>query len=257
MNQKQRFDVILGHLKAHGELSVEEAMELLDASPATVRRDFKILSEDNKVEKTWGGVRKPNGLMDMMPSLDHRSSIAPEEKKRIAQKSCEMISDGDIVIIDGGTTTVEMTPYLVSKRIRVITNSLLIAQKIHISRKSLDGPEVILLGGLMYAQAGLVVGPQTVANLSTYNANWAFLSVGGLSDGSATNSNQLVVETEKEMIRQAEKSVIMADYTKIGKRSLCNMCQLNDIDYLITNEVADGEHDLNQLDVDPGKLILV
>lgn len=257
MNQGQRLDAIINQLNIKDELTVEEAVVVLGASPATVRRDFRLLSEQKKVEKTWGGVRKLNQSGTEILSLNYRSSIATAEKKQIAKKAVSLINKDDIIFIDGGTTTFEMAPFLVSKRIRVITNSLLIAQKIHASRKSLEGPEVILLGGLMYARDALVVGPQTIENLKGYHADWVFLSVGGLEGGWAYNSNQLVVEAERAMMANADKSVLMADYTKIGKRSLCKMCRLDEVDYLITNNTDYANHNPDSLQIDPGRLIIV
>lgn len=238
MKQNSRLQKIVDFLTTQAEMSVEQACELLDASPATIRRDFVALSNLGKAEKVWGGIaRKEEKNKDVKP-LFFRQTHFVEEKKAIARKAVELIQDDDVVMIDGGTTTMEMAGLLIGKRVRIITNSLLIANKIHLEQKGWQPTELFLAGGLLYPDSGLLVGPEAHKTISQYHADWAFISCAGIHDNGIYNNNQLVVETEKEMIRQSERSVVLADHSKFGTKSMTKICDFADINMIITDDQA-------------------
>jgi DeoR/GlpR family transcriptional regulator of sugar metabolism len=242
MNQKQRLKEINNYLSQHFELTVAEACDIFKASPATIRRDFKLLIQKKEVEKTWGGVSSPAGAnANSMSPFSLRQSLFVSEKNKIAEKAASYVKDGDIIIIDGGTTTFFLAKYIAQKKIKVITNSILIAYQIDKDRNKNSGAEVFVTGGLMYPNSGLLVGPQSIANIKQYHANWAFLSVEGIQSEQATNSNQLVVETEMAIIEQSEKVIMLADHSKFGKRSMCTICPIDKIDILITDDYEDNK----------------
>ena len=238
MTQKKRLKSILSYLSDHQEVTVDEACVIFAVSPATIRRDFNRLAQEQRVTKTWGGIRlslptenRPNGL-----SVAARGTRFLAEKKRIARQAASLIRENDVIIIDGGTTTSEMTPLIANMRIKIITNSVLIAHQIHHTARGKGGAEVIMAGGLLYPSGALTVGPQAIDNLRAYYANIAFLSVGGISEIGATNSNILVVETERQMIEQSERVVVLADRSKFGKQDLVRLCDFDKIQTVITDD---------------------
>ena len=241
MDRYQRLKRILYELEKNKKLEVEDVMTMLSVSPATVRRDFNYLVDNYTINKTWGGIALSpanDNIVDTMIPLQERKGINREAKKAIAERAAALIKDGDTVFIDGGTTTLEMVPHLADKKIKIITNSILIAQQLDSTNTKVI-LEVILTGGILYPQSGLLVGPHSVDFIRSFNANWAFLSAGGISESEATNSNILVVETEKAMINQSEKVVILADSNKIGKKDLVRICDLDEVDFLITERNED------------------
>lgn len=218
-----------------GEVSVEEVCVRFGVSPATARRDLGALAERGLVEKTWGGARRIEDDRDMVPASE-REEIAAREKGRIARVACELVQDGDVLLVDGGTTTLHMAAHLANRRVRILTNSLLVAHRIDALRQSSRGAEVSLTGGLVYPGSGLLVGPQAVENLAAYHARWAFLSVGGIDGDGASNTNEWVVQSERAMIGAAEKVVLLADSTKFGKRDMVRECRWSEVDLLITDK---------------------
>ncbi|MDX2190126.1 MAG: DeoR/GlpR family DNA-binding transcription regulator [Bacteroidota bacterium] len=238
MTQGQRHRSILEYLDSKGELIVDVACNLFNASPATIRRDFNQLVNDQLAEKTWGGIIKKmesgNAGNSMLP-LSYRQEQFVEEKKKIAEKAASLIEDGDVVMIDGGTTTFFMAPFLANRHIRIITNSIIIAYQIDKDKTEKQGAEVFLTGGMLYPESGLLVGPQTNSSIKTYHAKWAFLSAGAVDENGPSNSNQLVVESEQAMIHQSTKTVLLADHSKFDKRNMCSLCNWEDIDQVITN----------------------
>ncbi len=239
MKQATRLQTILTFLQHHQELSVEAACKLLQASPATVRRDFNRLTFNGEVIKTWGGVsRKMTYPSDMKPLL-FRQSHYVEEKKAIAIEAAGLVQDGEVVMVDGGTTTLEMAGLLAAKKVRIITNSLLIANKIQLEQNGWNGAELFLTGGFLYPDSGLLVGPEANKTILQYHADWAFLSCGGIDNSGVTNSNQLVVETEKNMISQSKKAVVLADHSKFGVKSMSKICDFEKLEMIITDAKAD------------------
>jgi len=139
------------------------------------------------------------------------------------------------LVIDGGTTTLCMAPHLANRPVRILTNSILIAHRIDSLRSVTGGAEVFLTGGFLYPGSGLLVGPEAVQSLSQYHARWAFLSVGGLDAEGGTNTNHMVVESERAMIRVAESIVVVADSSKWKRREMVRAFTWSEADILITD----------------------
>lgn len=249
MTQRQRLHEITRYVREHGELSVSQACELFGASSATIRRDFGLLMEEGAVSRTWGGIsRKEDEASDPAGQPTWlRETLFADEKKKIAEKAASLVEDGDVVMIDGGTTTYHMARYLANRPVTVITNSILIAHQIDLERQSKHGAEVLVTGGLIYPEAGMLVGPQAIKNIRGYHARWAFLSVGGIGAEGATNSSELVVETQRAIMEQCETRVLLADHSKLGRKSLCRLCGVGEVDLLITDSHPSQANLINSL----------
>jgi DeoR/GlpR family transcriptional regulator of sugar metabolism len=237
MRPLERQRAIQSLLERQGDLGISEACRALGISPATARRDFAELAGRGAAEKTWGGLRRAGGGSagsDMVPS-SLRETLNPREKERIARRAAELVKDGDVLIVDGGTTTLCLAPHLANRRVRILTNSILIAHRIDAMRSVNAGAEVFLTGGFLYPASGLLVGPEAVSGLSQYHADWAFLSVGGLDAEGATNTNHLVVEGERAMVRSARSVVVLADGTKWSRREMVRAFSWTEVDRLITD----------------------
>jgi DeoR/GlpR family transcriptional regulator of sugar metabolism len=234
----ERRRAILDLVHRQGDLSVDEACRKLALSPATIRRDFALLTSQGLVQKAWGGLRRlPAGATstsEMIPS-GIRQGLHQEEKSRIARSAAAHIEDGDVVLIDGGTTTLCLAPYLADRPVRILTNSILMAHRIDQLRTSPQGAEVFLTGGFLYPASGLLVGPEAVRSIESYHAGKAFLSVGGLDAEGATNTNQMVVESERAMLRQAQKVFVLADSSKWQRREMVRAFSWEEVGLLITD----------------------
>ena len=228
-------------VERQGDLTVEEACRTLAVSPATARRDFVRLAARKHVQKTWGGIRRSGNVptspgTDMLPS-GLRETLHAVEKERIAREACKCIQDGDVLVIDGGTTTLCMAPFLANRPVRILTNSILIAHRIDTLRTVPGGAEVFLTGGFLYPGSGLLVGPEAVQSFSQYHARWAFLSTGGLDAEGATNTNQLVVESERTILNMSDSVVVLADSSKWGRKEMVRAFSWDEVDILITGAV--------------------
>jgi DeoR/GlpR family transcriptional regulator of sugar metabolism len=238
MNRRERQRKILSLIESQFEMSVNEACALLEASPATIRRDFEDLVDKGVVNKVWGGIsgKSGGGINHVMLPVAIRETKFAAEKRRIAMKAASLVKDGDVIIVDGGTTTLSMAPFLANRKVRIITNSILIAHQIYKEREMIQGAEVFLTGGLLFPDSGLLVGPQTSENILQFNADLGFISVGGIDEGVATNTDQLIVANERAIIKQSERVVMLADHSKFGIKDMCRICRLEDVDTLITDD---------------------
>ena len=236
MKQTARIREIVSILRERGEMTVEEACACFEISPATARRDFVALVESGKAEKTWGGVRVLDPQARPMLPSGLREEIHAEEKRRIAARAAAFCNDGDIVFIDGGTTTLQLARWFADRPLRIVTNSLLIAHEMDRLRSGPGGAEVFLTGGYLYPGSGLLVGPEATASLQKYQAKTAFLSVGGIGEEGISNNHHLVVEVERAMISRAEQVILLADYSKFGRRELMPECGWAEVHALITDQ---------------------
>lgn len=238
-SQNRRLRYILDLLQTGEELTVLDACDKLGVSEATIRRDFLLLVSEGKALKTWGGVArdpKEESFDAMSRYLGGPTDVNMLEAKiKIAESASSLIRDGDVVILDGGSTTMQMTPYISHKRIKVLTNSIALAYKIDKEKGSHGGAEVFLTGGILYPESGLLVGPIANQNIKMYHANITFLSCGALDVQGPSNNNQLVVETEQAMIAQSEKKVLLADSSKFNQKNMSRICTFKELDHLITD----------------------
>ena len=166
-----------------------------------------------------------------LPALEERSSRQLEEKRLIARAAAARIRDGDAILLDGGTTTLEVARLLVGRPLQIVTNSLPIANLFASSRET----DLVMLGGYVYPKTGVALGPLTVRMMEDIHVQQTILSVGGITAKGLFNSNLLLVETERQMMRCADEVVVVADHTKIGRQALAFLCELSAIDTLIVD----------------------
>jgi DeoR/GlpR family transcriptional regulator of sugar metabolism len=118
---------------------------------------------------------------------------------------------------------------LVGRRLQIVTNSLPIANLFASSRET----DLVMLGGYVYPKTGVALGPLTVRIMDDVHVHQTIMSVGGLTAKGLFNSNLLLVETERRMMRCADEVVVVADHTKVGRQALAFLCELSAVDTLI------------------------
>jgi DeoR/GlpR family transcriptional regulator of sugar metabolism len=166
-----------------------------------------------------------------MPALEERTTTALTEKQQIAQAAVQRIRDGDAILLDGGTTTLEVAKLLAGRKLQLVTNSLPIAS-LFASDRDVD---LVIIGGYVYPKTGVALGPLSVRMMEDIHVHQAYLSVGGITSRGLFNSNMLLVETERRMMKCADEVVVVADHSKIGRQALAFLCELSAIDTLIVD----------------------
>src|SRR6267142_2033567 len=224
-------------------------LRYMEASESTMRRNLEHLHQQGVIKRTHGGaIFLGDGLT--LPALEERTGSQVEEKKAIARATASLIEDGDAILLDGGTTTLEVARLLVGRPIQIVTNSLPIANLFASSRET----DLVILGGFVYPKTGVALGPLTVRMMEDVHVHQTILSVGGITAKGLFNSNLLLVETERAMMRCADEVIVVADHTKIGRQALAFLCELREIDTLIVDAKISAEQ---RRIIDPDVRLLV
>jgi len=242
MNRFERHERILKHLSLNGFLSVTDGIALLDASPATLRRDFNALAAAGVAERTHGGLRGLGTPTASIPAFEEREIQHSDAKAALAARAAALLSPGDTVIVDGGTTTVHLARSFPSIPLRVITNSLRFVAVLSERGPERSKIDVLVAGGYLSPSSWLLVGPQANANLARYHARWLFLSAAGVDADGVYNTDEFVVESERIMIANADRIVLMADHSKLGVRGMCRLCPVENLHLLITDDDPSTDH---------------
>jgi DeoR family ulaG and ulaABCDEF operon transcriptional repressor len=222
----ERRAMILRLLRQDGVAPLTDLRRLSGASEATVRRDLAHLAAEGLIERVRGGAVASSPTRPIEVPLEERAGIAAEHKRRIARRAAELCTDGDTIMVDGGSTTLQLAPFLHGLRLRVITNSLALAEQL--SRGSTC--TVILGGGVVQPESRLILDPFREDPFSDYSASTAFMGVFGLDE-----SDGLLIRTERAMIARARRLVVLADSSKFGMRGSLHLCGFDRITTVVTD----------------------
>jgi DeoR/GlpR family transcriptional regulator of sugar metabolism len=233
---EERRQKVLELVNERSFVTLGELAKTLNTSESTIRRDLDYWTEHGLIKRTHGGAMFRDDAQGM-PALEERTSRAIDEKRQVAERAAQRIQDGDSVLIDGGTTTLELARRLVGRPLQIVTNSLPIAQLFASSRET----DLVILGGYVYPRTGVALGPLTIRMLEEIHVRQLIMGVGGITSEGLFNSNLLLVETERAMMRCADEVVVLADHTKIGQKALAFLCGLTDIDTLIVDPAVEAE----------------
>jgi DeoR family transcriptional regulator, fructose operon transcriptional repressor len=227
---EERRQRVLDLVSQKGSVALSDLAQAIRVSESTLRRDLDYWHQQGVLKRTHGGAIYLGDSITL-PALEERSASQLEEKRAIAQVAAARIRDGDAVLLDGGTTTLEVARLLVGRALQIVTNSLPIANLFASSHET----DLVILGGYVYPKTGVALGPLTVRMMEDVHVHQTVLSVGGLTAKGLFNSNLLLVETERRMMRCADEVVVVADHTKIGRQNLAFLCELSAVDTLIVD----------------------
>jgi len=225
---------LLELIRLRGFASLPALAEALAVSESTVRRDLDFLEASGVAQRTHGGVFY-TGPSPKLAHFDQRQAQNWDKKRQIAAAASRLIDDNDTILLDGGSTTYELAQLLVGRPLQVVTNSLPVANLF----TSSDNADLVLVGGYVHTKSGVSLGPYANQMLGGLNVRRAVLSVAGINARGAYNSNLLLVETERAMMTSAEEVIVVADSTKFGHTSLAQLCRLDEIDVLVTDQGID------------------
>jgi DeoR/GlpR family transcriptional regulator of sugar metabolism len=234
---EERRQHVLDLIVRRGFVSLGDLARSLEVSESTLRRDLAFWQERGQVKRIHGGAMF-TGDGAGLPPLEERVERELGEKQAIARAAVERIHDGDAVLLDGGTTTLEVARLLVGRPLQVVTNSLPIAQVLSGSSQT----DLVMLGGYVYPKTGVALGPMLIRMLDDVHVTQMLMSVSGITAKGLFNSNVLLVEAERRMMRCANEVVVLADHTKFGRQALAHLCELGSIDTLITDAATGAEH---------------
>lgn len=231
---EDRRNRLLELVRNRGFASLPELADEMGVSESTVRRDLDQLEGLGSAKRTHGGVFY-TGSAPQLPVFEERQPAQWDKKRLIAERASQLVQDGDTLLLDGGSTTYEVARLLVGRPLQIVTNSLPVANLF----ASATNTDLVVLGGYVYPRTGVTLGPYANDMLAGLSVRKTILSVAGINERGCFNSNLLLVETERAMMRCAEEVIVVADSTKFGHQSLANLCPLNAVHCLIVDAEID------------------
>ena len=232
MADTSRLRDILDYLNKYETISIKQICEKFFVSEATARRDLTALEKQGAVRRIFGGATLLYGSDKQIP-LFVRERENSQEKMRICKKASQFIRDGNVLFIDGSSTSLfllnELTRF---KDLIVITNGLKIAEKLgelHI--------KVYSTGGLLMENSSVLIGEDAERFVDNFNADICFLSCKGISDnGKLTDTSYFETQLRKKFLQNSKLKVMLITKSKYGKEYIHTLCKVDDVDHVITDD---------------------
>ncbi|MER5641445.1 DeoR/GlpR family DNA-binding transcription regulator [Kitasatospora sp. NPDC002227] len=246
MSMHERWTRLLAILGEQGTLDVTEAAELLDVSTATVRRDLDELARQQLLTRTRGGAVLSGVSYDL--PLRYKTARQTDEKHRIAQAAARLLPPGAVVGLNGGTTTSAVAHELAVRpdlaehsdgaALTVVTNAVNIANELAV-RSYL---KTVVTGGVVRPNSFELTGPMATALLHEISLDYAILGVNAVDprNGAAAH-DEGEAGVNRALAERAEKVIVVADSTKLGRRAFAQVCATESITTLITDRNAPEE----------------
>ena len=234
LNEERR-RAILDLLTHQGRVLVTELARQFETSQVTIRKDLEILHANGLVHRTHGGAlpAREGALED--PTLREKEQLHRQEKLRIAEAAAAKVKEGQVLILDSGTTTTAIARALRNlKNLTIITNAVNIAAEL-----AGTAVEVILTGGTLRKNSFSLVGPIAEEMLHRLSADLLFLGVDGFDvHYGLSTPNLLEAKVNRVMVEVAKRTVAVCDASKFGRRSLSLIAPPSTLQEVITDRGA-------------------
>jgi DeoR family transcriptional regulator, ulaG and ulaABCDEF operon transcriptional repressor len=261
MHANERDAVILSLIEAKGFISFRALEGVVDGSPATIRRDLERLAGEGKLVRVRGGAKSVGDAQSniLAPNLHlagvpfHENiGLHPAAKEAIGKAAAALCQPGEGVMIDGGSTTLQMCPYLAGLNLQVLTNSLhIVSALIHQA-----GTRVLVPSGAVFPEQSIILSVFGDDGMPRFHAPKLFMGAASIGPQGLMQADIVLVAAERRLIDRADEIIVLADASKFDAPSGNVVCGLEEIDVIITDRHihADAEAMIRKAEV---KLIVV
>lgn len=234
---EERKKSIMAILNEKGKVSASELSLLFEVTTETIRRDLDELEKENKLKKVYGGAVKFK--VEVEPPHYEREFIHAEAKRKIGALAAELIEDNDVIVIDEGSTALQIIHCLESKsNLTILTSSIpaLMLLIEHHKRGTFDG-KIIFIGGEVNAKHLRVSGAIAEKIMEDFYVNKSFISVDGVSleNGITSYDYDRAVFTKK-LMQCSETTIVLADSSKVIKRTVAKIADLKDVHIIVSDQ---------------------
>jgi len=232
MNLAERHQFILSRLQKDQYVNVLDLCNELKVSSVTIRKDLKLLEDKSLLFRTHGGASINNPYTVDRP-INEKEKLQFNEKSRIGAAAIAFLDESDSILISSGTTVLHFAKNIVNiSKLTVVTPALNVALELIREPKI----EVIQLGGVLRKSSSAVTGSYAEQVLQDFYFNKLFLAVDGIDlDFGLTTTNAMEAHLNRKMIQASQKTIVLADSTKFGKKGFGRICGLEEIDHIITD----------------------
>ncbi len=229
---------ILFLLSQSQSILVSDAATSLGVSETTIRRDLQDLEEQGLLKRTHGGAIALE-MASFEPSMIEKADFHAEQKMQIAKQAVAMVQKGDTLLLDSGTTTLQMARILPDQDLTVVTNSLPIGSELA-RRKNI---KLIMLGGELRSNTEALVGAFCEMMLQTIHVDKVFLGANGIDPSrGVTTPNIAEASIKRAMVQAGRQIILVADHSKFGQIHFAKICDIRDISCIITDELPNAEY---------------
>ncbi len=242
LSAHQRRLNIAQQVQEQGSVRVADLIRAYRVTDTSIRRDLEILETQGRLRRIHGGA-VASARSQAPQSFQVKERQHPNEKERIGAAAVRLICHGDSVLLDSGTTVLQVAMHLPRQvnggmPLTVVTNSLPVIEEVQI----LTTIQLNLLGGILLPEFQATVGPQTIANLHRFQVDKAFIGCDGLTlSHGLTTPHMLIAEVGRVMAEVAREVVAVADSSKLGRIGFTPIAPLSAIQKLVTDSNAPPE----------------
>ncbi len=229
----ERRNAILSKLAMDGKVIVADLSREFNVTEETIRRDLEKLDKEGLAKKTYGGaVSNQNLNIDLPYNVRKRANV--EKKQYIAEKISDMINDGDYIMLDASSTAIFVTKYIKNlKNITLITNSV----EILLELADKEDWNILSTGGSLKKGALSLVGASAEKMINGFHVDLAICSSKGIDiQNGITDSNERDSQIKQAIFAAADKKILAVDSTKFNKISFVKVCDVDNIDVVVTDE---------------------
>lgn len=222
-----------------GKVLVCDLVELFRVTETSIRRDLTLLEESKRLQRIHGGAIPIPGNF-RTDSFAEKKNLHINSKERIGKVAAETVKQGDIILLDSGTTTLQVirnmpTALRINNLVTLVTNSMPVAHEV----LAWPSPNLTILGGIYLPDYQATIGPETVMQLNGLTADIAFLGTDGLSlQSGATTANTLMAEIDRIMVEHSRKAILVTDSSKIGRVGFSPVKPISAYNTIITDTNA-------------------
>ncbi len=240
MHANERDSLILELLAQKGFVSFKELERQIAGSPATIRRDLDRLASQEKLERVRGGAKLAEGSSAGSPENRHLSGVpfhvnverSPREKAMIGQEAAKLCEPGESIMIDGGSTTLQMCPHLAGLNLHVLTNSLHIVAALI----GQNGTRLMVPSGAVFPEQNIILSVFGEDGMPNFHAPKLFMGAASIGPQGLMQADIVLVGAEKRLIEKAEQIIVLADASKFDVAAGNVVCALEAIDTIITDD---------------------
>jgi DeoR family transcriptional regulator, ulaG and ulaABCDEF operon transcriptional repressor len=238
MHASERESLILAVMSRTGFISYRDLEMRLTVSPATIRRDLARLEDIGKISRVHGGAKLISGAGPAGPGahlfgtpFDTSITRNLVQKKAIGKAAAALCEAGEGVMIDGGTTTLQMCPHLEDLNLQVLTNSL------HIVNALLPqvGTQILIPSGTLFREQNIILAPAGEESMPRFHAPKLFMGAAAVGPQGVMQADIILVAAERRLIDRAEQVILLVDSSKFAESSGAIVCGLDEVDVLITD----------------------
>jgi DeoR family ulaG and ulaABCDEF operon transcriptional repressor len=235
MHAEEREHLILAEIGRTGFITYRELEARLPASPATIRRDLTRLERAGQLVRVHGGAKSASEARkgEHLKGTPFAQSITQnlKQKRAIGKAAAALCSPGEGVMIDGGTTTLQMCPHLSGLGLQVLTNSL------HIVEALLPQPDtrVLVPSGSVFREQNIILAPSGEDSMPRFHAPKLFMGAASIGPQGVMQQDVILVAAERRFIDRADEVILLVDSTKFHSSSGAIVCGLSEIDIVITD----------------------